>query len=308
MIVDRDRKQYVPWPALTAVSGFLFVAVCLVAGCSVESDHAILHQALSQTEQNGALAGESPESDDSAEAAGVGGKRRLIYTAQLHLVVESFAEVETQIPQLVAKHGGFLSQVTVDRTSGEYRSGHWQVRIPVDQFELFLDQLSSLGIPHSRSQSAQDVTEEFVDLQARIANKRRLEKRILELLEKSGDAIKDVIEVERELARVRGEIEQMEGRLRYLTDRTDLTTIDVYARAASDYVPPQAMSFAGRVKFAWNTSLAMLHEFFTRLGVFIVYLIPWVVAGLVIIGPLLWLIRRRQRHRVMSTVKPPDEG
>ena len=88
----------------------------------------------------------------------------------------------------------------------------------------FLQAVSRLGVPESRHQTAQDVTEEFVDLEARISNKKRLEKRIVELLSSSSGKIKDVIEVERELARVRGEIEQSEGRLRYLTDRTEFTT------------------------------------------------------------------------------------
>ena len=72
-------------------------------------------------------------------------------------------------------------------------------RIPVDRFEAFLEGVARLGVPESRQQTAQDVTEEFVDLNARIANKKRLEERILKLLQDSEGKIKDIIEVEGEL-------------------------------------------------------------------------------------------------------------
>jgi neutral trehalase len=126
------------------------------------------------------------------------------------------------------------------------------VRIPVEKYEEFLLGLEKLGIPEHRTQTAQDVTEEFVDLEARIANKRKLEQRILQLVEDRDGKINDVIDVERELARVREEIERMEGRMRYLSNRAALTTVTITVREEKDYVPPQAPSFTSRIGTAWS--------------------------------------------------------
>ena len=123
-----------------------------------------------------------------------------------------------------------MAESAIDRTQGEELSGRWQ-RIPVEHFDVFLNAVAKLGVAESRKQTAQDVTEEFVDLEAQISNKKKLEERIVELVQNQSGEIKDVIEVERELGRVRGEIEQMEGRLRYLTNRAELTTVSIVARS-----------------------------------------------------------------------------
>ena len=143
--------------------------------------------------------------------------------------------------------------------------------------------------------SAQDVTEEFVDLEARIANKKRLEERIVELLKDSSDKIKDVIEVERELARVRGEIEQMEGRLRYLTNRTELTTVTISAREVREYVPPEALKFVGRVAQAWGNSLLSLKVLGENVAVTLVYTFPWLLVLGIVLAPPIWYVRKNNR-------------
>jgi len=209
------------------------------------------------------------------------------------LVVDDLPKTEKELTSLVQEQGGYFADASVDRQQDERLSGRWQVRIPVAQFEAFLEAVSKLGVPEVRRQTAQDVTEEFVDLKARIANKKRLEDRIVELLETNDGKIKDVIEVERELARVRSEIEQMEGRLRYLTDRTEMTTVTITAREERDYVPPAAPTFGSRIAGAWSGSLLALRKFGENFVVAIVYLGPWLVIGGVLLVPPVWLIYRR---------------
>lgn len=232
----------------------------------------------------------SKNSDDAAVA---GIDRKIIYEAAITLFVSDFDDLEAQVPRLVKDHGGYLADVSIDRTLGEHRSGHWLARIPVAQFDSFLDAVSTLGVPENRSQTAQDVTEEYVDLDARIANSERLEKRILELLDNSAGKIKDVIEVERELARVRGDIEQMEGRLRFLTNRTELTTVRIDALEQRDYVPPEAPTFLARMEQAWGNSVYSLRNFGEDVAVGVAYVFPWIVVLAVFVLPMLWYARRR---------------
>jgi hypothetical protein len=187
--------------------------------------------------------------------------------------------------------------VTIDRRVGLRLTGTWIARIPVDRYESFLEELSTLGVTENFNQTAQDVTEEFVDLEARIANKRQLEKRILQLLEESEGKVEEILEVERELARVRSEVEQMDGRLRYLTNRTDLTTITIRAVELKDYVPPKAPTFTSRIVRAWSGSIEALAQFGQNLIIAIVFMAPWAVLLMLLLAPVIWILRRTRMRR-----------
>jgi hypothetical protein len=223
--------------------------------------------------------------------------RRIIYEADINLVVKDVSTVESQIAALLNEHQGYVAESAIDRTRGEELSGRWRVRIPVEHFDAFLNEVAKLGVAESRKQTAQDVTEEFVDLEAQISNKKKLEQRIVELVQNQSGEIKDVIEVERELGRVRGEIEQMEGRLRYLTNRTELTTVSIVAREVDDYVPPQAPSFANQIQRAWTNSLQSMQNFGQRAVVAAVYAFPWIFALGVVLIPGFWYARKRNSGR-----------
>jgi len=272
----------------------------LIAGCGVQSAREAARRVASDTttKQTG-LAVTSGSDTSGSETTGrefagnaEGSVRKIIYEAEVKIVVHDFSKMENAVSQLVKEHGGYLANVSIDRTTGEQRSGRWQVRIPMDQFEAFLVAVSQLGVLESRSQTAQDVTEEYVDLEASITNKKRLEERILSLLEKSEGEIKDVIEIERELARVRGEIEQMEGRLRYLANRTALTTVVIVAREQRDYVPPESPTLLSRIRFAWGNSILLLRNVGEGIIVAVVFVFPWIIVFVIVVAPASWCLRR----------------
>lgn len=211
-------------------------------------------------------------------------ERKIVYTASVDLVVENFDGMDQRIRHTVDRHDGYLARSDLDRMQGQQRRGRWTARIPVDRYTEFLNAVSMLGVPTAQTQNAEDVTEEYVDLAARIANKRKLESRIIELLDRPDDEIKHVIEVERELARVREEIERMEGRIRFLTDQTTMTTVQIAVREERDYQPPQAPSLGNRVAFAWTSSLERISQFFQNTIVLLagnlLFLLTWAI-GLV---------------------------
>ncbi len=272
----------------------IFLAL-LIAGCGQAA-----REAARQIESDVAFTSSSAESDEQSPEIGAGIDRKIIYEAEVKLVVQDFSKTEAALPRVVKEHGGYLANISIDRTSGQQRRGRWQARIPVDEFEAFMLAVSDLGIPENRSQAAHDVTEEYVDLEARIANKQRLEERILSLLERAEGSIKDVIEVEQELGRVRGEIEQMQGRLRYLANRTQLTTVDIIAREQRDYVPPESPTLAARIRHAWESSLLLLRSFGEAVTVAIVFAFPWLILGLIVFAPIAWVVRRK-RQRIRSS-------
>ncbi len=224
-------------------------------------------------------------------------KPRIIYEADLTLVVKDFEAFEAELPKLVEQHKGYVADVRVDRFDGQQRTGKWKVRIQTDLFEAFLEDVALLGYAERKQQTAQDVTEEFVDVEARIANKKKLEERLLSLLQNTEAELKDVITVETELARVRGEIEQMEGRLRYLINRTAFTTIDVTAREEQDYVPPRAPTFGDRIAGSWSGSLSNLKWFGMNVVIAVVAVFPWLVILAVVSAPALLYLRRWWKKR-----------
>jgi hypothetical protein len=214
------------------------------------------------------------------------------------LVVEDFSKTEKKLPALVTGVGGYLADVSVDRSQGEHRAGRWVARVPVDKFEAFLDDLSKIGVPEGRHQTAQDVSEEFVDLEARIKNSKRLEERILKLVDERTGNIKDVAEAEQQLSRVREEIERMEGRMRYLANRTALTTVTINAREEHDYKPPETPAFAARVSQSWSNSLVLLRDSGERFLVGAVAAVPWICVWGIILAPgIVWLRRHWKRGK-----------
>jgi uncharacterized coiled-coil protein SlyX len=231
---------------------------------------------------------------------------KIIYEADITLAVESFPKAEQSFRDLLKKAGGYIADSTIDRTQGQQMSGRWRVRVPVDQYETFIEAVSNLGVAESQHQTAQDVTAEFVDLNAQIANKKQLEQRIVELLKNSQGQIADVITVERELARVRGEIEQMEGRLRYLTNRTDYTTVAVTAREQHEYVPPESPTFMGQIAGSWQDSTTSLSEFGKHTVLTIVGAVPWICLACVAVVPFWWwwkrVVVRRAARRGLTSV------
>jgi len=278
--------------------GFLLLIVVL-AGCG-GSDYASPKFSSMEkltTQSDAFVAADGAVGAGENIAAMAPADRKIIYEADLRLVADDFATVESALPKLVKEHGGFLADISIDRTSGSQRSGNWTARIPVDRYDEFLASASELGTPENVSQTAQDVTEEFVDIEARIASKKKLEERITQLLEERPGKLADVIEIERELARVRSEIEQMEGRLRYLTNRTDLTTVRMHIREERNYTPPAAPGFATRIQSAWSQSIENIQQAGEQLVISLVILAPWIAVLLLLLFPFVLLWRRWRKKR-----------
>jgi len=239
---------------------------------------------------------EIESAEDSAAA-----DRRIIYTAELEIFVTSFDGVEQKMKSLVESCGGYISSANLDRMSGEHRNASWVVRVPVDNYDSFLDEVSQVGVPTKRNQSAEDVSEQFVDIEARLTNKRKLEARIQQLLERPDDKIQHVIEVERELGRVREEIERFEGRLRYLSDKTSMTTVTIHIKEQREYQPPQSPTLTNRIVAAWSGSTSNLVKFLQNVIVF--------VAGAIIPFSLLascaWVVWKIVRKIIGNKTKIP---
>lgn len=221
-------------------------------------------------------------------------QRLIIYDTNIGLVVEDYRQFESELPLLVAKYGGFVANSDTDRRYNDRQTGTWVVRIPVVRYLEFLPGITALGFAESRSENAQDVSEEYIDIEARIRNKQSLETRIVAMLEERDGRLTDVLEIERELARVREEIERLEGRLRFLKNRTSLATITIRCREQREYQPAEAPTLGSRLNQTWAASLATIRRAGENALVGLIAVIPWLtvitIPMLVAWKALRWLL------------------
>jgi hypothetical protein len=233
--------------------------------------------------------------------------RKIIYDARIDLLVKSLESAERAILDLIKDHNGFLAESNLAAQTGTQRDATWRVRVPVDHFDSFVSAVGKLGEVRTNHVGSQDVTEAFADLDARIRNKQEEEKRLLKHLSDSTGKLEDILNVERELSRVRGEVEQMQGRLRVLANRSDLSTVTITATEWKDYSPPAPMTFQAQLNHSFFRSLDALVAFGKTVLLLLVALIPW--TPLIVIGlfVLLWLIRAERRASAtrMARVAPP---
>ena len=218
--------------------------------------------------------------------------RRIIYTATVDLVTENIDPVEPKLLEMLKTAGGFVADTNQTGASGGQRTGMWKVRVPIDKYDGFLQQVRTLGEVQSVNVNSQDVTEEFVDVTARVNAKKVQEQRLIDLIKNAVGQLDEVLKVEAELARVRGEIERMEGRLRFLKDQTELTTITITVREVKDYKPPEAPTFSTKMRRVWEESTLKLWE---NSGLVILGLIAWIPflpIYIVIFGAGIWLAVR----------------
>lgn len=153
--------------------------------------------------------------------------RKIILTAHLQLDVNDVQAVFNEITNITQKYEGFISSSNTYDFGGR-NSGQVTLRVPLRNFYSAVEQIEALGTVRSRQIAGQDVTEEFIDLDARLGNLKKQEVRLQEIL-KTAVTVKDVLEVEHELERVRGEIERLTGRLNYLNQSVEMSTITVNA-------------------------------------------------------------------------------
>ncbi|MBU3820599.1 DUF4349 domain-containing protein [Flavobacteriaceae bacterium XHP0103] len=202
--------------------------------------------------------------------------QKIIKESYLRFQTQDLEKTYNQIKQIVLQNKGFIQS---DNTNKSYNTTtrHLTIRIPTSAFQNTLDSISKhVSYFDSKNISARDVTEEFIDLEARLKAKQTLEKRYLELLNKANN-VKDILEIERELSAIREEIEAKQGRLKYLEDRVSLSTINIefYKQSAETGI---TVSYGSKMWNAIKSGFDALSSFF--LGV--LYIWPFIIILIII--------------------------
>jgi uncharacterized coiled-coil protein SlyX len=217
----------------------------------------------------------------------------LIRTGQAFIEVDKIDPAILKIRQLVTQVGGYITNSSITGGRDQIRQASIEIKIPNSKYDQAVGSLSSIGKVETVNSSAQDVGEEFVDVSARVANARRLEERLIDLLAKRTGKLDEVLRVERELARVREEIERYEGRLRYLTARVEMSTLTISVHEPAPIIEPGKSPIAEAFRRAWQNFVALIAAVIASLGV----LIP---IGLIGVGAWIGYRRWSRVHRPMT--------
>jgi len=176
-----------------------------------------------------------------AESAAVAGPM-IVRTASVTVLTKEFEKTRAGLEDVLRHHHGYSAELTAGSQTGRARTLSVTYRVPVDQLDAVLAEIKKLGHVEQESQSGEEVTSQYVDLTARLSNARKTEQRLIEILAQRTGKLSDVLAVEEELSRVRGEIEGMEAELKSLQNRVSFATLQVELReeykAELEITPP----------------------------------------------------------------------
>jgi hypothetical protein len=230
-------------------------------------------------------------------------KPQIAHTATLRIMAMDFDTVRSAVERIVVDAGGFVGRLDVSGERGDTRSLRATVRVPSDRLDQVLTALRRLGKVQAESQGADDVTEQVVDLNARLTNARNTEKRLTLVLEQRTGKVADVLQVEREIARVREEIERMDA------ERTTLERRVTYATVTLDIVEPRKaaldlgpITVSDRLRNAAVEGLQQAAESALRAALVIIWMLPsLLIWGAMVAWPAVVVIRRVRSPRRHST-------
>ena len=210
----------------------------------------------------------------------------IIRTGNAIIEVKSIEPAVAQLRVIASQLGGYVGNTTIQSGKEQPRTAMVEVKVPSSRWGSLLEGLKPVGTVETLSESAQDVGEEFVDVQARIENSRRLEQRLISLLANRTGRLQDALEVERELGRVRGEIERFQGRLRYLQTRAAVSTMLVNLHEPRSVIgsQPGDSPILDAFRRAWQNLIGFIAAIIASMGI----LLPIAVIIL-----LLWWLARR---------------
>jgi len=244
---------------------------------------------------------------DSAETVAAAADRKIIKNAELTLEVTSPNDVQRSVASIAESYGGFVVTSETKQSENTEPAKRTQevklvARVPAHRFDAAVTAIEKLATNViQRSISGNDVTEEFIDLEARIRTQKALELQFMQILKQAGK-IADALEVQRQIADVRTDIEKLEGRKRFLENRASLSTITV------DIKPPVVIAvstsgFGRNLRESVSDSVDVASAIVLGLTRFVIVMIPIVV---LIFLPLAlvagFFVRRAKRVRLAEAL------
>jgi hypothetical protein len=284
------------WRVAAGIGVVGLAAAVALTGCTASSDNSVATggAAAERAPNAGAGAAEAqpPAAGKDVPADLRIDQRSIIYTGSIRVRVGDVNREAARAVSIATAAGGFVGGD--QRSSGEGQTqdqATLQLRIPADKFTAVVDQIGGLGDEESREISTQDVTEEAVDLDARIATQRARVNSGRRLLAQA-KTLADLVSLENEVAKREADLASLEAKKRRLDDLTALSTITVTFLGPDAAAAEPRTGFLAGLSAGWRSFVASFQVLLTVLGA----LLPWIV---LLGGPIvaaLWLARRWRRR------------
>ncbi len=240
----------------------------------------------------------APPSDDEQLKAPENVGPMIVQTASLNILATNYDEASAATEKLAAAHGGYVEKLDAKAQTGSARETSVALRIPTKQLDGFLADVRKLGHVEEETRSNEEVSDQYVDLQARLKSARATEQRLIELLGTRTGKLEDVLEAERELARIRGEIEGMQGQSAILVHRVNYATVQVeLSEEYRQVLGSGPMSTGTKIRNAAVEGFSNLEEGAVALVVFVFAVGPSLLFWLAILLVPGWFIWKRIRVR-----------
>ncbi len=215
--------------------------------------------------------------------------RKIIKTYYFNLETKEFQKTNDAINSKAQAVGGYVQNSHINGKSmyeeyehNSYRYASFTLRIPRGKVGQFIDQLGDIGNIRDSSEDAQEITAQYFDNEAHLKSLQIQEERLLALLEKSGE-LSDIIEIERELADVRYQIEGLTGTLRKWDDLINYATINIDVQEVTEITAETPEDFLGQIKEGFTNSLNSLYKVCKTLIYILIVAIPYLVVLAIII-------------------------
>lgn len=217
--------------------------------------------------------------------------RMIVKTGYLNLIVKDVLETVRKISKFAEENGGWVVSAYINEQD-KVPSGTITVRIPAEKFGEAIGFFRGLAVRVSdETTQSQDITEEYIDLEARLRNLEATETQLLELMGKAGK-ISEILEVQRELANIRGQIEQIKGRMQYLKQNVEMSSITVNLALSEELLPvPPADKWKPKYVLlkTWKSVLNFWKEFSYFLIRLVIWAQVWVpLLIIIILGRKFW--------------------
>jgi len=298
------RRRY--WLAAIGTAALMALAGCGGDSGGGDSAGSVADQPAPADQAGGENAEADAVAPEGRDQSGAGGEalidpRSIIYTGWINVRVTNVDNAATDATALAARYGGFVGGDRRVAAPEEPPQATMVLRIPSEQFTAAVNELGELGDEESREIQTEDVTEEMVDLETRLATAEASVDRTRDLLAQA-ESIEDIVAVERELSEREATLASLQARQRTLDDLTTLSTITVtLATEPAAEEEPEESGFLAGLASGWRGLTGSLSVLLTVLGV----LLPWlVVLGAPTAAVVWWRRRRTPRPAPLEPVAP----
>jgi hypothetical protein len=270
----------------------LFSAMCCLTSCKKKEE------APAPRPSSASPSAASPHGGSVAASQGVTAphekKRKVILNYSIYLEVQEFEKAVDSLIKLAESSGGHVLKNNSNSQDKSYKWAQVGIRVPSTKVGNALTTIRGLGTVERENSTAEDITEGYVDLEARIKNAKVAEARLLQLSQKAGK-LADVLEIEKEISRVRGEIESFEAKKQNWDVLTEMVTIEVEVHEGSG--SPSLHKLWTTLKATITSTVQGLFDSVAFLMIAVAAILPWAV----VFGPLAYLFIRFRRKMLQKS-------